>query len=85
MANGVPMVTRPMEHVRGRYAAGMYNQMGPVDLVTYTSDKFVDAAARLLTDTDYYEAQAHSVNRCVLLTCLNILLHFNFYMHIFFT
>lgn len=54
-SHGVPMVTLPLEHVRGRYTLGMYQQMDFMELVAKDVDDFVSIATRLLTDHTYQQ------------------------------
>jgi protein O-GlcNAc transferase len=57
VSNSVPLVTLPLEHVRGRYSLSMYSQMGHTDLVAANESHYVDIAVRLLTDVAFNEAQ----------------------------
>jgi len=61
MSNGIPMVTLPLEHVRGRYAYGMYRQMEFLDLVANTTEQYADLAVRLLTYPTYRSKQSRIV------------------------
>ena len=57
LSNAIPMVTLPLEHVRGRYTLGMYKQMGHHELVAYNESHYTDIAIRLLDDAAYYRDQ----------------------------
>lgn len=51
LALGLPVVTLPGEFMRGRVTYGCYRQMGLMDCVASTKDKYVDLAVRLGTDS----------------------------------
>ena len=57
LSNGVPLVTLPPEHVRGRYSLGMYNQINHMDLVAHNTSHYVSIASRLLNDISYWRKQ----------------------------
>ena len=52
---GTPIVTLPSEFMRGRVTYGCYTQMGVLDCVAVTKDKYVKQAVRLGTDPTYRE------------------------------
>jgi len=53
----IPLVTLPMEHVRGRYSLGMYQQMGHMDLVASNTSHYVALAAALVKDDYFWKNQ----------------------------
>jgi len=62
LSNSVPMVTLPLEHVRGRYSLGMYEQMQHLDLVAHNESHYVDLAVRLLTDDGFQKQQSAAID-----------------------
>ncbi len=56
------MVTMPMEHVRGRYAFGMYKQMEHFDLIASSVEEYTGIAVKLLTDEEYRHNQSALVS-----------------------
>jgi predicted O-linked N-acetylglucosamine transferase (SPINDLY family) len=52
---GTPVVTLPSKFMRGRVTGGFYRQMGVMDCVVDTKDKYVKLAVRLGTDPAYRE------------------------------
>lgn len=63
LSNGVPMVTLPLEHVRGRYSYGMYSQMGHDGLVASSTEEYVTLALRLFHDVAFRDAHAAAIRR----------------------
>lgn len=61
LSNGIPMVTLPLEHVRGRYALGMYHQMGIEELVAHSPAEYIALTIRLLTDENYRSEQHEKI------------------------
>ena len=53
LAVGTPIVTLPGEFMRGRVTYGCYTQMGVMDCVATTKEKYVKLAVRLGTDPSY--------------------------------
>jgi len=62
LSNRVPMVTLPLEHVRGRYSFGMYSQMGHMDLVASNQSHYEALAIRLLTDNVFRKEQIELID-----------------------
>lgn len=52
MALGVPVVTLPGSHLHGRFTLGLYAELGYMDCVVATADRYVDLAVRLARDPD---------------------------------
>lgn len=63
MANGIPIVTLPLEHVRGRYAFGMYRQMGHLDLVAQNITQYSDLVVHLISDSLFREKHSMLVRK----------------------
>ena len=61
LSNAVPMVTLPLEHVRGRYTLGMYEQMVINDLIATNPADYVALVLRLLTDEKYWREQHEKI------------------------
>ena len=55
------MVTLPLEHVRGRYALGMYRQMGITSLIAHSPAEYIAIAVKLLTDEAYRKEQYEKI------------------------
>jgi predicted O-linked N-acetylglucosamine transferase (SPINDLY family) len=51
---GVPVVTMPTAHLRGRFTHAMYGVMGIDDCVATTPAEYVDIAARLANDDAHH-------------------------------
>lgn len=52
---GTPVVTLPSKFMRGRVTGGLYRQMGVMDCVVATKDKYIKLAVRLGTDPKFRE------------------------------
>ncbi len=52
MALGVPVVTLPGSHLHGRFTLGLYAEMGFLDCVVPTADRYVELAVRLARDAE---------------------------------
>lgn len=63
LSNGIPMVTLPLEHVRGRYTYGMYHQMGHTDLIAGSVAEYVALALRLFRDPGFRHSQSADISR----------------------
>ena len=61
MSNNVPVVTLPLEHVRGRYTLGMYRQMGLNELIARTPREYISLSNRLLSDPDFHSEMTAKV------------------------
>lgn len=61
LSNGIPMVTMPLEHVRGRYTYGMYHQMSHTDLIANSKAEYVSLALRLLHDPEFRNTQSIAI------------------------
>jgi hypothetical protein len=61
LANSIPMVTLPLEHVRGRYTYAMYNQMGIGDLIASNVWEYVTVVLRLLNDRGYRDTKSAEI------------------------
>lgn len=61
LANGTPMVTLPLEHVRGRYTDAMYAQMGVQGLVAQNIGDYVEIVLLLLRDKSYRDAKSREI------------------------
>mgnify|MGYP003386909262 CR=1 FL=1 len=57
LSNGIPMVTYPLEHVRGRYTLGLYTQMQHVDLIASNPSHYVALVLELYTNHTFYKNQ----------------------------
>ncbi len=57
------MVTLPLEHIRGRYAASLYRQMNYTELVTSSVEEYLWKAVLLATDDNYYAEVRRSIQR----------------------
>jgi predicted O-linked N-acetylglucosamine transferase (SPINDLY family) len=54
-AEGVPVVTMPTPHLRGRFTHGMYRATGIDDCVAATPERYVEIALRLANDPAWRE------------------------------
>jgi predicted O-linked N-acetylglucosamine transferase (SPINDLY family) len=54
-AEGVPVVTMPTPHLRGRFTHAMYRAMGIGDCVATTPDHYVEIALLLANDAEWRE------------------------------
>jgi predicted O-linked N-acetylglucosamine transferase (SPINDLY family) len=61
LSNGIPMVTMPMEHVRGRYSYGIYRQMEHTELIARNIYDYIQIAVKILTDKSYQSLQSQEV------------------------
>jgi predicted O-linked N-acetylglucosamine transferase (SPINDLY family) len=61
LANAIPMVTLPLEHVRGRYTHAMYLQMGVQGLVANSMAEYIEIALRLFRDKPYRDAKSNEI------------------------
>jgi predicted O-linked N-acetylglucosamine transferase (SPINDLY family) len=53
LAMGTPIVTLPGQFLRGRITAALYQKMHVPDCVVDTSERYIDLAVRLATDSGY--------------------------------
>lgn len=61
LSNGIPMVTLPLEHVRGRYTYGMYHQMAHTGLIAHTREEYISLTLRLLHQPDFRNAHSAAI------------------------
>jgi hypothetical protein len=64
LAEGVPVVTWPHEHVSGRFTAAMYKQMkAGEELVASSSSQYNFIVQRLVNDEEFYVTQSEAVRK----------------------
>ena len=61
LAAGTPVVTLPGEYHRGRYAAGVYRQMGLPELIAASCEDYIAQAVELAANRDRREAVSRSI------------------------
>ena len=62
LSSSIPMVTWPLEHVRGRYTYAMYHQMGLSDVVVHSLEEYVVLVLRLLTNETFHTEQTNKIH-----------------------
>lgn len=55
LAFGTPIVTMPLEYMRGRFTYAYYRQMGMMDCVAESKARYIEIAVKLGTDPAYRE------------------------------
>ena len=63
MAFGVPIVTLPGTHLHGRFTLGLYAEMGFLDCVVATPDRYIDLAVALGRDRDFRASVSREIIR----------------------
>lgn len=58
LSNSIPVVTLPMEYVRGRYAYGMYKQMQHYDLIATDIQHYAEIALQLMVNETFRTRQS---------------------------
>lgn len=66
VSNGVPIVTLPLEHVRGRYTLGMYQQMGLSELIARNTSHYISLVQALVTDSEYQLRMSRDISAAYL-------------------
>ena len=61
LSNNIPMVTLPLQYVRGRYTEMMYTQMSYTNLIANSTTHYIQLTRQLLLNNTYYNIQKNSI------------------------
>ena len=63
LSNYIPMVTLPLQYVRGRYTYMMYTQMSHTNLIADNTTHYIQLTQQLLLNNTYYNIERNSIKQ----------------------